>query len=81
MKNVKLLGIGCSKHRLFRKRLEDLFNNHFEGVEILDITDVDQIIELDVYEIPALIVNGNVLVEGEPPCDTKLQHLLSAHLD
>ena len=78
---IKLIGIDHSHG------LESLRSNLIVALEslglkanITEITDVDEIISLDIYGIPALMIDGQVLFQKEVPTTEAIYKALEAHI-
>lgn len=78
---IKLIGIDHSRG------LETLRTNLMVALESLglnarisEITDVDEIISLDIYGIPALMLDEKVLFQKEVPTSEDICKALEAHL-
>lgn len=77
---IKLVGIDHSRG------LEALKANLLSALEcvgmdarITEVTDVDEIIGLDIYGIPALLIDGDVAFQKEVPTREAICHLLESY--
>jgi small redox-active disulfide protein 2 len=77
MKNIKILGPGCTRCRdtemNVKKALEDL------GIEanVAKITDFPRIMEYDIMSTPALVIDNVVKVSGRIPTVSEIKTFLS----
>ncbi len=76
MKQLKVLGPGCSRceqlAQLVRAASEELGLEY----ELEKITDFDKFIDYGVMMTPGLVVNGEVKVQGKVPSIEELKDLL-----
>lgn len=64
---IEILGIGCAKCKQLEENVRKALGPNGKGVEIVKVTDVDQILEHDVMATPALVINGEVKCAGRIP--------------
>lgn len=75
---IILIGIDGSKGlKLLRKNLSGALRKLSIEVPIEEITDIDIIIEQDIYGIPALMFDGHVLFQKEIPSPKEIQKALA----
>lgn len=72
MKNVKVLGSGCSKCKALEQRLQALKSEHGLEFDLVKITDLDEIISYGIMMTPGLVINGVVKSVGTVPKDSQL---------
>jgi small redox-active disulfide protein 2 len=72
MKNVKVLGSGCSKCKLLEQRLQALKTEHGLDFDIVKITDLNEIISYGIMMTPGLVINDVVKSVGTVPKDSQL---------
>jgi len=64
---IEILGMGCAKCKQLEENVRKALGPNGKGVEIVKVTDVDQILEHDVMATPALVINGKVMASGRIP--------------
>lgn len=64
---IEILGMGCSKCKQLEENVRKALGPNGKGVEVVKVTDLDQIIEHDVMSTPALVINGKVMASGRIP--------------
>ena len=73
---IEVLGPGCPKcHDTFEKVRAVLDELKLEA-ELVEITDVFEIIDKDISVTPALIVDGKVRFQGKVPSAAEIRNLL-----
>ena len=72
MKNVKVLGSGCSKCKVLEQRLQALKTEHGLDFDLVKITDLNEIISYGIMMTPGLVINGVVKSVGTVPKDSQL---------
>jgi small redox-active disulfide protein 2 len=72
MKNVKVLGSGCSKCKVLEQRLQALKTEHSLDFDLVKITDLNEIISYGIMMTPGLVINGVVKSVGTVPKDSQL---------
>lgn len=72
MKNVKVLGSGCSKCKALEQRLLALKGEHGLDFELVKITNLDEIISYGIMMTPGLVINDVVKSVGAVPKDSQL---------
>ena len=80
MKNVKVLGSGCSKCKVLEQRLQALKSEHGLDFDLVKITDLNEIISYGIMMTPGLVIDGEVKSVGTVPRDPQLlQWLREVH--
>lgn len=72
MKNIKILGAGCSKCKMLEKRLQALKTEHGLDFDIEKVTDLNEIISYGIMMTPGIVINGVVKSIGTVPKDSQL---------
>ena len=76
MKQLLILGTGCSKCAKLHEMTERAAKELGMAYEIQQITDLHQIMALRVMRTPALVVDGSVKVVGNVPSLEELKQIL-----
>lgn len=80
MKNVKVLGSGCSKCKALEQRLQALKSEHGLDFDLVKITDLNEIISYGIMMTSGLVINCDVKSVGTVPKDSELlQWLKEVH--
>jgi small redox-active disulfide protein 2 len=77
MKDVKILGTGCSKCKqttmMVEKAVEEL---GLTDVTIEKVEDIMKIMEYNVMSTPAVIIDGEIKIKGRVPSVNELKAML-----
>jgi small redox-active disulfide protein 2 len=75
---VKILGSGCPNCRTLDARVQKAVEElKIKDVKIIKIDDMSEILEYDVMQIPALIVDGVIKSSGNVPTTEEIKKILS----
>jgi small redox-active disulfide protein 2 len=64
---IEILGMGCAKCKQLEENVREALGPNGKSVEIIKVTDLDQILEHDVMVTPALVIDGKVKCAGRIP--------------
>lgn len=74
---IEVLGTGCKKcQKLYQTVLDTLAEKGIDA-EVAKVTDMDAIVKRGVMGLPALAVDGQVVVSGRVPSQKEIGVLLS----
>lgn len=77
MTKVLVLGSGCSKCGLLERRLLALKAAHRLDIEIIKVTDFEEMISFGIMMTPGLVIDGIVKSVGNVPKDEQLLEWLT----
>ncbi|MEI7939449.1 MAG: thioredoxin family protein [Verrucomicrobiota bacterium] len=77
MKQLLILGMGCAKCSKLYEVTEQAAKELGVAYEINKVTDLKQIMALQVMVTPALVVDGTVKVAGRVPSVDEIKKLLA----
>lgn len=72
MKNIKVLGSGCSKCKVLEQRLQALKTEHALEFDLVKIIGLNEIISYGIMMTPGLVIDGEVKSIGTVPKDSQL---------
>lgn len=75
MKNVKILGTGCRKCVALKDQTESAVRNLGIEAQIEKVEDINQITEYGVFMTPALVIDGEVKIQGRVPSVAEIEKL------
>ena len=67
MKTIQVLGPGCDKCDQLTSRVEVALARLGLAATVQRVTDIQEILARDVFLLPALVVDGRVVVVGSVP--------------
>jgi small redox-active disulfide protein 2 len=73
---IEVLGPGCPKCHDTLERIRDVLGELKLEAELIEVTDVFEIIDKGISVTPALIVDGKVKFQGKVPTITEIRDLL-----
>jgi len=77
MKTIKVLGTGCpncvTTEELIKKVAKDLSI----AIEVIKITDIQDIMNYDVMSTPAVVINEKVIIKGRIPTINEVKEFLN----
>jgi len=80
MLEIRVVGPGCINcEKLYQLCMNVAAENNLDA-DIQKVTDRDKFLDLGVWMTPALIVNGQVLMQGKIPTKSTLEHWLKNEL-
>ena len=67
MKNIKVLGSGCSKCKLTAKVIEEVATQNGVEIDLQKVEDLRDIMAYQVLSTPGVVVDGKVVHAGSVP--------------
>ena len=67
MKDVKVLGTGCPKCKTLEKMTRDVVEKNNLDATVTKVDDIMKIMQYNVMSLPALVVDGKVVIKGCVP--------------
>ncbi len=74
---IQVLGTGCSKCNQLMSRTVNAVNELGLDIEVEKVSDINEIVAFGIMTIPALVVDGKVLVRGNVPKLDDLKELIT----
>ncbi|MCK4561627.1 MAG: TM0996/MTH895 family glutaredoxin-like protein [Flavobacteriaceae bacterium] len=81
MKTIKVLGSGCSNCRTTELLIKEVANEQNIDVEIIKIDDIEKIMEYDVMNTPAVVINEKVVIKGRVPSVDEIKSFIGSNGD
>lgn len=79
MLRIQILGIGCRKSRALKANVMEALDHVPMAVQMEEVESLEAIVQSDIHSIPALLINGNIVSEGEVPTVSELEGWLETY--
>lgn len=76
MLRIKILGIGCARHKALRANLKEAIRKYPVHAILREVTEVNELMRYGISATPALVINGEVVLEDVVPSVEELVNLL-----
>jgi small redox-active disulfide protein 2 len=73
MKDIKVLGSGCSNCKATVKIIEEVASSKREAIAMEKIEDMQKIVSYSVMSTPAIVIDGKVVHAGGIPSRSKVE--------
>ena len=73
MKDIKVLGSGCSNCKATVKMIEEVASSKNERITMEKIEDMQKIVSYSVMSTPAVVIDGKVVHAGGIPSRSKVE--------
>ncbi|MCX7805556.1 MAG: thioredoxin family protein [Planctomycetota bacterium] len=77
MKKVHILGTGCPKCKKLAEATETAAKELGIQIELIKVTDINEIMKFGVMMTPGLVVDGEVKVVGKVPGVAEIKKMLA----
>ncbi len=77
MEKLQILGTGCPRCKKLAENTEAAARELGIEYELVKVTDITEIVAFGVMMTPALVVNGEVKLQGQAPSPDKIKALLA----
>jgi len=74
---IKVLGTGCSKCNVLFDRTKQAIQETGNSTEIEKIEDIQKIMSFGVMSLPALVIDGKVVMYGKVPSVEYIKKLIN----
>lgn len=76
VKDIKVLGPGCSKCKATYQAIEKVIQDNNLDVELSKIEDITEIMSYNIMGTPAVVVDGSVKIKGHVPSESEIKQML-----
>lgn len=73
MKNVKVLGTGCSNCKATVRLIEEVAREKGVAIELEKVEDIREIMTFNVLSTPGVVLDGQVVHAGGVPSRSKIE--------
>lgn len=75
--NIKVLGPGCANCKTLEKLVREVVAQNNIDATIEKIEDITEIMKYNILTMPALIIDGEIVLKGRVPSRDELKELLT----
>ena len=76
MRVIKILGSGCPNCTTTEKIVTEAVNELNLEVEIIKVTDIQEIMMYDIMSTPAVVIDEKVVIKGRIPSTSEINEFL-----
>ena len=74
---IKVLGTGCSKCKATYEMVNKVVKENNIKATVTKVEDIMEIMKYNVMNIPAIVIDGKVVLSGKTPGEKEIKNLLS----
>lgn len=74
---IKVLGTGCAKCKALEKATKEAIEKTGVNATVTKVEDIVEIMQFGVMTMPALVIDGKIVVKGKVPSVDELSELLT----
>jgi len=78
---IKVLGTGCPKCQRLERHTKKALQQLNRDVEVQKVEDMADIMQYNIMQTPALVVNEEVVLTGNVPAATSLAEMLEPYFE
>ena len=73
---IKVLGTGCSKCKATYETVNKVVNENNINATVTKVEDIMEIMKYNVMNMPAIVIDGKVVISGKTPGEKEIKNLL-----
>lgn len=73
---IKVLGTGCSKCKATYETVNKVVKENNINATVTKVEDIMEIIKYNVMNMPAIVIDGKVVLSGKTPGEKEIKNLL-----
>lgn len=73
---IEILGMGCPRCHHTEENVKKALSELNKTAEVVRVSDINVIMEKGVIQTPALIINGEIAVQGKVPAVEQIKELI-----
>lgn len=73
---IKVLGTGCSKCKATYEMVNKVVNENNINATVTKVEDIMEIMKYNVMNMPAIVIDGKVVLSGKTPSEKEIKNLL-----
>lgn len=73
---IKVLGTGCSKCKATYETVNKVVKENNINATVTKVEDIIEIMKYNVMNMPAIVIDGKVVLSGKTPSEKEIKNLL-----
>ena len=73
---IKVLGTGCSKCKATFETVNKVVKENNINATVTKVEDIMEIMKYNVMNMPAIVIDGKVVLSGKTPSEKEIKNLL-----
>lgn len=73
---IKVLGTGCSKCKATYETVNKVVKENNVNATVTKVEDIMEIMKYNVMNMPAIVIDGKVVLSGKTPGEKEIKNLL-----
>ena len=73
---IKVLGTGCSKCKATYEMVNKVVKDNNINATVTKVEDIMEIMKYNVMNMPAIVIDGKVVLSGKTPGEKEIKNLL-----
>lgn len=73
---IKVLGTGCSKCKATYETINKVVKENNINATVTKVEDIMEIMKYNVMNMPAIVIDGKVVLSGKTPGEKEIKNLL-----
>lgn len=73
---IKVLGTGCSKCKATFETVNKVVKENNINAKVTKVEDIIEIMKYNVMNMPAIVIDGKVVLSGKTPSEKEIKNLL-----
>ena len=73
---IKVLGTGCSKCKATFETVNKVVKENNINAKVTKVEDIMEIMKYNVMNMPAIVIDGKVVLSGKTPGEKEIKNLL-----
>ena len=73
---IKVLGTGCSKCKATYETVNKVVKENNINAKVTKVEDIIEIMKYNVMNMPAIVIDGKVVLSGKTPGEKEIKNLL-----
>lgn len=76
IREIKVLGPGCTKCKSTYAAVEKVVKDHGIDVQLTKVDDIEEIMRYNIMSTPAIVIDDKVVLKGKVPSESEIRKLL-----